>query len=990
VNDTVIKLRRGAVLVWALVLVTLTTLTVGGVSAYYTSVGRLAKAYRDGTERRFAGQLVIDTQMTSVLAETATELNKALEATPAVVDFSKLAETLKDALKAQGFKPDAAGGAYRKTDAKTGAVLTVESPDKLTDAGQTGSRRTLRVVYFGGGITLHQEITFEKREESTTTEVTSSSHPSFDYVYFVNNYGHLDSSSIIANGNVHANATFSIADATVNGFVTAYSNTITIVDGVMWPERTYQNYVSEKYGKYRPQVRPIDGNPVEWFGGYLPPLVVSSYKDDYTLVEPYPTVTEPTWPGPIPRFEPTQPKLSDYQPTELQRRTYTTGKIIKVTHYVWYYTYQGNLKEFDGIDSNIQKWKAEDARDDDMRDAQTRYTKACTDYLSLSNYYATVTLAPWNEYYAEMEKVRTHTTDAELGWKERSEKYARERQNWNDSFEGGTLVTPLKDAMTMSGEPVVNDKAGYVEMLNLSDTGKYQNYCAEKKGKLYCKNCYKDENGVTKRMVWRNAGQLDIALMMLRKYEINKGEARWKDWWIDDSNLAMFSLNSNPWSQASEHPFTRELSDVTVENGYAGEIYPFANYAQPCTYSASFSRSRLSVGDKSGSATVDYGSIPDGVKAIERGSVILIGSYDYPIVINGPVYFDGDVVIRGFVTGQGAIYSGRNIHIIGDIVYRPPSSGSERSYRGDPLYGPPGWPYGESGMRGTSKDELVMSNEKCDLLLLAARGNVIVGDYSTDEWRSQANMQWLKCPNGTASVGNTYEDSDIGYRSGHSDYTALDKKGRKVELMRMTTPYAKPLYYKSYGSSPILYAWEDQIWYYGETVFATNDYNRAFYQCSLGDMVIRDMKQSGDSDDLSSISPVDYVSSGTSADGFIVPSASRVKATSKANKDAADITQIDAVLFAGHGIFGVVGGSTSHTFTLNGAMICRDEGLFPSFDARFKNVTGAKPKIWLNWDMRIKSDTDGGNPMVAVTPETSAATVRTTQFDIYVSDWQQL
>lgn len=53
-------------------------------------------------------------------------------------------------------------------------------------------------------------------------------------------------------------------------------------------------------------------------------------------------------------------------------------------------------------------------------------------------------------------------------------------------------------------------------------------------------------------------------------------------------------------------------------------------------------------------------------------TVVLIGTYSQPLEINGPVVFPGDVIIAGTVKGQGTIYAGRNVHIIGDLRYQSP------------------------------------------------------------------------------------------------------------------------------------------------------------------------------------------------------------------------------------------------------------------------------------------------------------------------------
>ncbi len=52
------------------------------------------------------------------------------------------------------------------------------------------------------------------------------------------------------------------------------------------------------------------------------------------------------------------------------------------------------------------------------------------------------------------------------------------------------------------------------------------------------------------------------------------------------------------------------------------------------------------------------------------GNLILKGTKDKPLVIEGSVYVDGDVVISGYVTGNGRLISRGNIYVVGDMLYR--------------------------------------------------------------------------------------------------------------------------------------------------------------------------------------------------------------------------------------------------------------------------------------------------------------------------------
>lgn len=89
------------------------------------------------------------------------------------------------------------------------------------------------------------------------------------------------------------------------------------------------------------------------------------------------------------------------------------------------------------------------------------------------------------------------------------------------------------------------------------------------------------------------------------------------------------------------------------------------------------------------------------------GSAAMIGTPQHPILVHGPVTFSQDAVIEGNVSGQGTLYTGRNAHVIGSILYTNPPD-----------------------FRGVDQTSIDNANEKKDMLALAARGSVILGDPS--------------------------------------------------------------------------------------------------------------------------------------------------------------------------------------------------------------------------------------------------------------------
>ena len=162
-------------------------------------------------------------------------------------------------------------------------------------------------------------------------------------------------------------------------------------------------------------------------------------------------------------------------------------------------------------------------------------------------------------------------------------------------------------------------------------------------------------------------------------------------------------------------------------------------------------------------ASSKNGTITQGgttlVSGTYSGNIVLIGTAASPIEISGPVVVTGDVLIRGTVSGQGTIYSGRNTHILGDIEYADAAS----------------WPKPD-----TDPDATDALNDTKDFLGLAAKGNIVVGDYTANDWKT--NVSSYLEPSFTQAYEVDPSDADIGYVSYTSggdsyfdgDYTAYD------------------------------------------------------------------------------------------------------------------------------------------------------------------------------------------------------------------------
>jgi hypothetical protein len=106
------------------------------------------------------------------------------------------------------------------------------------------------------------------------------------------------------------------------------------------------------------------------------------------------------------------------------------------------------------------------------------------------------------------------------------------------------------------------------------------------------------------------------------------------------------------------------------------------------------------------------------INGVYEGNLIIDGT-NSPINLARDIFVDGDVIIKGEVTGIGTIYSARNIYIAGDVT----------------LKNPPDAP-GQGVCSGiTDPDACADANIVAgkDALRFGARGSIIVGDYTEYE-----------------------------------------------------------------------------------------------------------------------------------------------------------------------------------------------------------------------------------------------------------------
>ncbi len=157
-------------------------------------------------------------------------------------------------------------------------------------------------------------------------------------------------------------------------------------------------------------------------------------------------------------------------------------------------------------------------------------------------------------------------------------------------------------------------------------------------------------------------------------------------------------------------------------------------------------------------------------------SIILWGKPDAPIELNGNVYVEGDVIIKGYVTGQGAIYAGRNIYIADSIIYKnPPTLLDDTAIVGY-------FPATVNENKSPSDSEIEAwqtANAGKDILTMAARESIVLGDYTHSQWYSD---DWL-FDFGSEDVGKDGipDTDDEGENDGEFGKTGWDKNYEDID-----------------------------------------------------------------------------------------------------------------------------------------------------------------------------------------------------------------
>ncbi|MFH0938129.1 MAG: hypothetical protein V1899_02445 [Planctomycetota bacterium] len=194
---------------------------------------------------------------------------------------------------------------------------------------------------------------------------------------------------------------------------------------------------------------------------------------------------------------------------------------------------------------------------------------------------------------------------------------------------------------------------------------------------------------------------------------------------------------------------------------------------------------------------------PAADKQDRNGNVALIGTSDQPLRITGPVVITNDLVIKGTISGQGTIYTGRNLHIVGDLTYKDP----------------PSWTLNDPNFASQA-----ITNASKDMVGFASKGSVILGQYyrmvrsdktpisgmydDSDGWGTARYYFKSGFQNNTLQAYQADPtDQSIGYYDPithcfHGDYTIADG-GQRYDDANYSTKIARNYYESSFPDTYI-------------------------------------------------------------------------------------------------------------------------------------------------------------------------------------------
>ena len=238
-------------------------------------------------------------------------------------------------------------------------------------------------------------------------------------------------------------------------------------------------------------------------------------------------------------------------------------------------------------------------------------------------------------------------------------------------------------------------------------------------GNLAFKSASFDENG---HLVQGNSGGLGLSTFSPAGSPPESGENLYLNYATDYNQMVDGKLPTEfPPPFPDDGGVDPTSGAATTAGAGNKKVDPNEFYAATQTAEGTISAFNITLVDASqpidspGEATAAFSTENDGSFNVpQHGNVVLTGTFEKPIVIDGTIAIDGDVVVHGYVKGKGVILASGNIYVPTDLRYL---DGHTIQDGDDPLHptGPVTFGVAQDGTKNA--------------LGLACGGNMLLGDY---------------------------------------------------------------------------------------------------------------------------------------------------------------------------------------------------------------------------------------------------------------------
>ncbi|MBL8858944.1 MAG: hypothetical protein JNL28_10595 [Planctomycetes bacterium] len=392
----------------------------------------------------------------------------------------------------------------------------------------------------------------------------------------------------------------------------------------------------------------------------------------------------------------------------------------------------------------------------------------------------------------------------------------------------------------------------------------------------------------------------------------------------------------------------------TAEGTISGGVLTLVNGSQPIT---------TATGVTQALQTGNITSLP----SVTNGNLVLTGTADNPIRINGTVAIDGDVVINGYVQGTGVLLVSGNIYVPTNLQYLDGRSYLDGDAPGSPT-GPITFGVAQDGTQNA--------------LGLACGGNMMLGDYlapsgsvsaeqnaivtggvgggfnfslaeislfNRTEWAH--TQQYLPGPGQDKLDPSTWTVVNPSYIANYVPRYYHFGPGDEIPIYNLGNLYFDPTTGTWHGDAEVPLSWDTTKL----TLLDPNDLsNPALYDPVTGAPRATVLSLAPDGDWISEQMLETLIENLSVNHVYGTP------------------MQIDGLLYTNNAIFGVVprAGPMKGQMVVNGSLVCADLGLLvpgyhsPSTAGTSKNVVNSPFAVGLrlNYDKRTKTMLNVTNP----------------------------